>query len=73
MGATERIAELLQTLPEREIAEVLDFAEYLLARSERQRQAKTATSFLDAIEGLQIDAPADYSQRFAEGLYDSRP
>lgn len=38
MGATERIAELLQTLPEREVAEVLDFAEYLAARRLRNQE-----------------------------------
>lgn len=38
MSATERIAELLQTLPEREVAEVLDFAEYLAARRLRQQE-----------------------------------
>jgi len=73
MGATERIAELLKALPEREVAEVLDFAEYLATRCARQGCDKSAAGFLSAVDGLQIDAPADYSKRFAEGLYENRP
>lgn len=65
MGVTERIAELLQTLPEREIAEVLDFAEYLAARRQHRQPAVGDTGFLNAIVGLQIDAPSDYSTHFA--------
>jgi hypothetical protein len=73
MGVTERIAELLQTLPEREIAEVLDFAEYLAARRLRNRKSEGTSGFLDAVAGLQIEAPADYSTHFSDGLYDNRP
>ena len=32
MGAAERIAELIKSMHEREIAEMVDFAEFLLAR-----------------------------------------
>jgi hypothetical protein len=43
MGATERIAELMNVLQEREIREVLDFAEFLLAKRERDKDAAWAT------------------------------
>jgi len=32
MGATERIAELMKSKQEREVREVLDFAEFLIAK-----------------------------------------
>jgi hypothetical protein len=43
MGATERIAELMNVLQEREIREVLDFAEFLLAKRERDKADAWAT------------------------------
>ncbi len=74
MGATERITKLIESLPERDVAEILDFAEFLAARhhNDEPRTAAAPTSFLDAVEGLEIDAPADYSTRFADRLYDHR-
>jgi hypothetical protein len=70
MGATERITKLMESLPEREVAEVLDFAEFLAARHQHEQQPLvTAGNFLAALEGLEIDAPADYSTRFADQLY----
>ncbi len=73
MGATERITKLIESLPEREVAEILDFAEFLATRHQSEpRTVRATTSFLDAVEGLEIDAPADYSTRFADRLYDHR-
>ncbi|MDP1610857.1 MAG: DUF2281 domain-containing protein [Sulfuritalea sp.] len=73
MGATERITKLIESLPEREVAEILDFAEFLATRHQNEpRTVGATTSFLDAVEGLEIDAPADYSTRFADRLYDHR-
>jgi len=43
MGATERIAELLRAMQEHEIKEVLDFAEFLLAKREREKADAWAT------------------------------
>jgi hypothetical protein len=37
MGATERIAELMKAMHEREIREMLDFAEFLLAKRDREK------------------------------------
>jgi len=37
MGATERIAELMKSKQEREVREVLDFAEFLIAKRERDK------------------------------------
>jgi len=49
MGATERIAELMKAMHEREIAEMLDFAEFLLAK--RDREMTEAWSTLDKYTG----------------------
>lgn len=43
MGATERIAELVKAMQEREIQEILDFAEFLLAKRERDKAEARAT------------------------------
>jgi hypothetical protein len=43
MGATERIAELVKTMREREIEEMLDFAEFLLAKRDREKADASAT------------------------------
>ena len=37
MGAAERIEELLKAMHEREIGEVLDFAEFLIAKRDRDK------------------------------------
>lgn len=37
MGAADRIAELIKVMPEREIGEVLDFAEFLIAKRARDK------------------------------------
>lgn len=37
MGAAERIAELMKAMQEREIGEVLDFAEFLIAKRKREK------------------------------------
>lgn len=37
MGAAERIAELMKAMHEREIGEVLDFAEFLIAKRQRDK------------------------------------
>ena len=36
MGAAERVAELMKAMQEREIGEVRDFAEFLIAKRERK-------------------------------------
>ena len=36
MGAAERVAELMKAMHEREISEMLDFAEFLLAKRDRE-------------------------------------
>ncbi len=43
MGATERIADLMKTMHEREIQEMLDFAEFLLAKRDREKTEAWAT------------------------------
>ena len=43
MGAAERIAELMKAMHEREIAEMLDFAEFLLAKRDREKAEAWAT------------------------------
>lgn len=45
MGAAERIADLMKAMHEREIQEMLDFAEFLLAK--RDREEAEAWSTLD--------------------------
>lgn len=42
MGAAERIAELLKSMQEREIGEMLDFAEFLIAKREREQKGVIA-------------------------------
>jgi len=37
MGAMERIAELIKAMHEREISEMLDFAEFLLAKRDKEK------------------------------------
>ena len=43
MGAAERIAELMKAMQERDIGEVLDFAEFLISKRERDKTAARAT------------------------------
>jgi len=43
MGATERIAELMKAMHEREIDEMLDFAEFLLAKRDKEKAEAWAT------------------------------
>lgn len=43
MGAAERIAELMKEMQEREIDEGLDFAEFLLAKRDREKASAWAT------------------------------
>jgi len=40
MGATEGIAELMKAMHEREIREMLDFAEFLLAKRDREKTSR---------------------------------
>jgi len=49
MGAAERIAELMKAMHEREIGEMLDFAEFLLAKRDREKAEAWAT--LDKYSG----------------------
>lgn len=50
MGAADRIAELMKSMHEREIGEVLDFAEFLVAK--RQREQKDAFAVFDKHAGI---------------------
>ena len=43
MGATERIAELMKSMHEREIEEMLNFAEFLLSKRDREKAEAWAT------------------------------
>ena len=54
MDATERIAELLKSMHQREIDAMLDFAEFLLAKREREKAEAWAT--LDKYAGRYDDA-----------------
>lgn len=38
MGAAERMAELMKSMQERELGEVLDFAEFLIAKREKEQR-----------------------------------
>lgn len=38
MGAAERITELMKAMQDRELGEVLDFAEFLIAKREREQK-----------------------------------
>jgi len=38
MGAAERMAELMKSMQERELDEVLDFAEFLMAKREKEQK-----------------------------------
>lgn len=49
MGAAERIAELMKAMHEREIGEMLDFAEFLLAKRRQEKAEAWAT--LDKFAG----------------------
>jgi hypothetical protein len=61
MGFEEVIMKHLQELPESERAEVLDFIEYLRAKTEkRERKDWTAFSLDSAMHGLE-DEPSPYS------------
>ncbi len=50
MGAAERIAELMKAMHEREIGEVLDFAEFLIAK--RARDKADAVSVFEKHAGV---------------------
>jgi len=63
MGAAERVAELMKAMHEREISEMLDFAEFLLAK--RDREISEAWSTLAKYAGRY-----DGSKWRREDLYD---
>ena len=42
MGAAERITELMKSMQDREIGEVLDFAEFLIAKREKEQKEALA-------------------------------
>ena len=50
MGAVERIAELMKAMHEREIAEMLEYAEFLLAKRGRDKTVE-AWATLDKYAG----------------------
>jgi hypothetical protein len=43
----------------------------LVVDSGEGQQAEAGTSFIDAVAGVEIDAPADYSVKFKDDLYPS--
>lgn len=49
MGATERITKLIESLPEREVAEILDFAEFLATRHREEPRPASAATIADSI------------------------
>jgi hypothetical protein len=57
----EQVFETVKTLPERQAAEVLSFAEGLKARQEAEVQARRekALAILDKHQGLYDEAPFD--------------
>ncbi len=60
MGATERIAEIMKSMHEREIGEMLDFAEFLLAKRVREKAEALAT--LDKYAAAMGDEEADWAE-----------
>jgi len=50
MGAAERIAELMKLMQEHELGAVLDFAEFLVAK--REREQKDAFAVFEKHAGL---------------------
>ena len=43
MDITEKLHDLIKTLPEKELSEVLDFAEFLKTKREREKAESWAT------------------------------
>jgi len=54
MGATERIALLIEKMREREIDEMLDFGEFLLAKRDKEKAEALATldKYADRYDGV---------------------
>jgi hypothetical protein len=50
MNIAERLVEVVNTLPEQQAAEVLDFAEFLLARQQPASNEKSLSSFIGCIK-----------------------
>jgi hypothetical protein len=50
MNIAERLFEVVNTLPEQQAAEVLDFAEFLLARQRQAPIGKTLSSFIGCLK-----------------------
>ena len=64
MGAAERMAELVKSMHERELGEVVDFAEFLIAKREREQ--------LDALAVFQRHAGAWSGKFNREDAYADR-
>lgn len=58
---TEKIIEAIRTLPEQQVIEVLDFAEYLQAKTKQQQsdRKKEALAILDKHAGLYNGEPVN--------------
>jgi hypothetical protein len=44
MGSAEKLYEVAKALPEEQVAEILDFAEFLLQKRSRQSSSEVATA-----------------------------
>lgn len=65
MGATERSAQLIESLPEREVAEILDFAEFLATRhkAETVKASVGSGDVFHLLTELSADFMGDGSQQ----------
>ncbi len=64
MGMAEKIQEYIQKLPQPLQAEVLDFAEYLLSKVERESEEETnwsALSLASAMRGMEDEGSPAYT------------
>jgi len=64
MGVTEKIQQYIQKLPQPLQAEVLDFAEYLLSKVERETEEEmdwSALSLMSAMRGMEDELTPSYS------------
>ena len=73
MGATERITKLIESLPEREVTEILEFAEFLAARHREEPRPASATAITDSIAAFRGNGIGGSVERLlAERRADSR-
>lgn len=76
MSVTEKINDRVQQLPERTQAEVLDFVEYLLAKTERQQAHReerewSRQSLSLAMRGMEDETGPEYTAEDLEEGFSS--